>query len=146
MSTNSHGWSLTWNRLVPNSFLSECCYSENLVLYSTMPLLYSPKWISEWQNLPNYLVFTFYFLLLDFRVCQSLLTMNWKPMPKQGQWLMKLFHPFEQWLLLVVRKERLKGWLIEMSATFLNFIDPHITPNLPDFVQITLVDGTLREI
>lgn len=51
---------------------------------------------------------------------------------------MKSFHPFEQWLLLVVKKERLKGWLIEMSATFLNVVDLHITLTRPHFVQIHL--------
>lgn len=107
---DTHGWGLTWLRLGPNSFLGKRCSSGNLVLYWTVLHVCSARWINEWRSdLPNYLVFTFYFFRLDFRVCPSLQTVNWGPMPKQGQWLMKSSHLFQQWLLMVVRKKRLKG-------------------------------------
>lgn len=138
MLTTKYSWmglnaAQTLTRFFPRWTLLQ--QGASLVWKQTTYLTQLNESLSEWQaDVPNSLVFMFCFLLLDFRVCPNLLTMNWRPMPKLGQWLMKSFHLCEQWLLLVVRKKRLKGWFIEMSATSLNFIIWHTTLNLPYFV------------
>lgn len=84
-----------------------------------MPLVHFVGWTVDGQAF-------FFSPPLGFRVWPSSQSLSWRLMPKQDLLLMKLFHRFEQWLLLVVRIKRLKGWLFWTSVFFLNFINQSV--------------------